>query len=203
MKSNKMEVFFIRHAQTLGNIEHRYIGRTDEPLSNAGIASFCDLAYPAVNQIFTSPMLRCLQTAKILYPMMEPTIVPDFREYDFGDFERKNYEELKNQAEYRAWIASAGTQTPPNGESMTVFKRRSCDAFIQVIEQAFANKLARIACIIHGGTIMAILEHFAVPAKPFYHWQIKNLECLKADVSQTCWKNQREINHVNHIHMGD
>lgn len=203
MKSNNMEVFFIRHAQTLGNIEHRYIGRTDEPLSDAGIASFCELAYPAVNRIITSPMRRCLQTAKILYPMMKPKIVPDFREYDFGDFERKNYEELKDQAEYRAWIASSGTQAPPNGESMTAFKRRSCDAFVQVMDQAFADGLASIALIIHGGTVMAILEHFAVPANPFYHWQIKNLGCLKADTFENCWRKQRKLHHVNQIHMGD
>ena len=28
--------------------------------------------------------------------------------------------------------------------------------------------------VVHGGTIMAILEHFAVPHKSYYDWHIAN-----------------------------
>lgn len=34
---NQIELYLIRHGMTLGNVEHRYIGRqTDEPLSEDG-----------------------------------------------------------------------------------------------------------------------------------------------------------------------
>lgn len=33
-----MQVMLIRHGQTAGNAQRRYIGRTDEPLSPEGIA---------------------------------------------------------------------------------------------------------------------------------------------------------------------
>ena len=198
-----MEIFLIRHAQTLGNIEHRYIGRTDEPLSNAGIASFCDLAYPAANRIIISPMRRCIQTAKILYPMVKPVLETDLMEYDFGDFEGKNYEELKDNADYRAWIASGGTMTPPKGESMIEFKRRCCDAFIKAIDQAFLDGLSSVAFIVHGGTIMTIFERFAVPSKPFYDWQTKNLGCWSAFTSKIRWFKQRELINVKKVMMGD
>lgn len=198
-----MEVFLIRHAQTLGNIEHRYIGRTDEPLSDAGIASFCDLAYPAANRIIISPMRRCLQTANNLYPMMEPVLENGLRECDFGDFEGKSYEELKDNPAYRSWIASGGTQSPPNGESITDFKRRSCDAFIKVMDSAFADGLSGVAFVVHGGTIMAILERFAVPHKPFYDWQTENLGCWKAETSKTRWFSHRKLTNVNKVFVGE
>mgnify|MGYP000581579371 CR=1 FL=1 len=33
----KLEVLLLRHGQTQGNLEKRYIGKTDEPLSEKGI----------------------------------------------------------------------------------------------------------------------------------------------------------------------
>ena len=68
---NQIELYLIRHGMTLGNVEHRYIGRqTDEPLSEDGRqqlekrkdqwAQVCrtwDMPY-----VFVSPMLRCRQT---------------------------------------------------------------------------------------------------------------------------------------------
>lgn len=33
-----IDIFFIRHGATEGNLRRRYIGRTDEPLCEAGIA---------------------------------------------------------------------------------------------------------------------------------------------------------------------
>ena len=33
----KMEIYLVRHGKTKGNEEHRYVGRTDEALSEAGI----------------------------------------------------------------------------------------------------------------------------------------------------------------------
>ena len=74
---NQIELYLIRHGMTPGNAEHRYIGRqTDEPLSEDGRqqlekrkdqwAQVCrtwDMPY-----VFVSPMLRCRQTAEILFP---------------------------------------------------------------------------------------------------------------------------------------
>ena len=34
---NKINCIFIRHGCTVSNREHRYLGRTDEPLDEAGV----------------------------------------------------------------------------------------------------------------------------------------------------------------------
>ena len=85
-----MRWVLIRHGQTQGNLEHRYIGcRTDEPLCAAGREALRLGRYPAVSRVFASPMRRCIETAAMLYPGILPQPVPGFRECDFGAFEEK------------------------------------------------------------------------------------------------------------------
>ena len=56
-----MRWVLIRHGQTQGNLERRYIGcRTDEPLCAAGREALRVCRYPAVSRVFASPMRRCV-----------------------------------------------------------------------------------------------------------------------------------------------
>lgn len=59
-----MKIYLIRHGKTKGNLEERYIGRTDEPLCEAGRENLKKYQYPQVEMVFTSPMKRCMQTAE-------------------------------------------------------------------------------------------------------------------------------------------
>ena len=104
-------VYFIRHGLTAGNEKKRYIGKTDEPLSEQGSAQLKGKTAPRVDVVAVSPMLRCMQTAQILYPRQKYRVVEDFRECDFGTFEGKNYLELSDDPAYKAWIDSNG-KTP-------------------------------------------------------------------------------------------
>lgn len=64
-----MKWVLIRHGQTQGNTEHRYIGcGTNEPLCAQGVEMLKCRAYPNVQRVFASPMLRCRETAAMLYP---------------------------------------------------------------------------------------------------------------------------------------
>lgn len=60
-------IFLIRHGATPGNLEGRYIGRTDESLSETGRDEILRRQYPPVDIVFTSPMRRCLETASLIY----------------------------------------------------------------------------------------------------------------------------------------
>ena len=69
-----MQIVFIRHSMTAGNLERRYIGcRTDEPLCEAGISlaqqktAEIRQTFPMPEVVLTSPMRRCVQTAEILF----------------------------------------------------------------------------------------------------------------------------------------
>ena len=54
-----MEIIFIRHGATAGNLERRYIGRTDEPLCPLGVEQIEKLkGLFEPDYLFVSPMLR-------------------------------------------------------------------------------------------------------------------------------------------------
>ena len=169
-----MILYFVRHGQTEGNIERRYIGRTDEPLCDAGRAGLRNTNWPPVKMVISSPMRRCVETAEILYPGQLPLIVHDFRECDFGLFEGMNYQELNGSVEYQKWIDSGGTLPFPDGEGMAAFSLRCTDAFTYVMKTYLADEIDAAALVVHGGTIMAIMEKYAVPVKSYYDYQVKN-----------------------------
>jgi len=177
-----MKVVLIRHGLTKGNLEKRYVGSTDESLCDEGVSRLQKLVfnqiYPAVRQVFISPMKRCKETAGIVYPHQHPMIEEDFKECDFGSFEYKTYEQLKENADYIRWLDSEGKGKIPQGEGQEVFKLRCHKAFYNIIENLTVpfDENEAIGFILHGGTIMAIMEKYAYPAENFYHWQCKNGE---------------------------
>jgi len=168
-----MKIIFIRHGKTAGNMQGKYIGKTDEPLCEEGIDAIKP-AYPAASSIYSSPFVRCLQTAKIIYGNAEIKIIENLKEIDFGDFEGKSYEELKGNADYIRFIDSGGTGQIPNGENTIDFKNRCCEGFAQIVNELKENHQNSAAIVCHGGTIMAILEHFDKEQKGFYEYQVKN-----------------------------
>lgn len=181
----EMELLLIRHGRTAGNEAHRYIGSTEEPLSAAGIRALLTAKeqgkYPPADLLLVSPMERCIQTAELLYGgAAEQRIIPELREMDFGLFEGKNYKELSEDAAlsplYQQWIDSGGEQAFPEGESRDGFIRRVTQGFLQAVQELPPDKYSGeiIACVVHGGTIMAILSAFG-PGE-YYDYQLGNGE---------------------------
>lgn len=192
-----LSVQLIRHARTAGNESGRYIGSTDEPLSPDGKAELgrwiCAGAYRPVDAVFSSPMRRCLETASLIFADMCPQIVPKLAECRFGAFEGKTYEELRDDAVYRRWIASDGRSAVPGGEDSASFRSRCRKGFEQMVEMAFARGCGRVAAVVHGGSIMAILERFAPGAPDFYRWQVPNCSGFVVDVDAHVWRDRRQI----------
>ena len=167
-----MKILFIRHGLTAGNLEKRYIGRTDEPLCTEGIAQLKTLNLPNCEAVVCSPMKRCIQTAEILFPQRGYLIKKELRECDFGDFEGMNYMELSHNADYQKWIDSGGSMPFPNGEAPEDFRKRCLNAFERIVKEYGAAE--SIAFVVHGGTIMSILEKYAVPCRDYFDFQCEN-----------------------------
>lgn len=166
------EILLLRHGATRGNLEHRYIGRTDEPLSPQGRQALMGRQMPPADRLLVSPLLRCRQTAALLYPALTQEIVPGLRECDFGDFENKNWEELDGDPRYQAWIDSGGSLGFPGGESLAEFQQRCLEAFWNSVDHGDPGET--LAFVVHGGTIMAILGGCGQPKRAYFDWQVKN-----------------------------
>ncbi len=157
---NKIILTLIRHGKTAANHEARYIGSTDEGLSDDAEKELEALRgrFKAQDMIFSSPMKRCLQSTHIIFNETDPVVINELKEMNFGDFEYKNYKELKDDMRYQAWIDGGGTGRFPNGESRDEFIERTMKGFYMLISMARTKGAHNIAAVVHGGTIMAILS---------------------------------------------
>lgn len=177
---NKIKVHIIRHGKTLLNERHCYIGVTDDPLSETGTKEIEDKVkagiYKDVDKVFSSPMKRAMQTAKIIFKEKAVIAISEFRETDFGSFEGKNYSELKNNLYYRKWIDEAyGSldkenkglyENLPNPISNNIILpennrdviARVKSGFLKVLEQS--EGVEEVAIVAHGGTISALCSSF-------------------------------------------
>ena len=175
----KAKITWIRHGMTQANGEHRYLGKTDEPLSETGIRLLQEKKKEYFSSppefLYTSPMKRCVQTAELLF--------------------ERNPEELKDDTCYQKWIDSNGTLPFPGGESREQFIRRSMEGFdrmmYDILKRSEKNagiqtdtdpqylKCDRgteipVTAVVHGGTIMAVLS--SLTGGEYFDFQVKNGE---------------------------
>lgn len=179
-----MEITLIRHGATRGNIERRYIGRTDEELCEEGAENLEKMRlagkYPPFSEaqmVFSSPMRRCVQSARTVFPGIEDSgiiVIDELREMDFGSFEGKTYDELKADKSYSRWLKSGGNKAPPGGESVEAFFGRSVRGFFRMIETARESLAKRAVAFVHGGVIMAVMSFLT--GGDYYSFQVKNGE---------------------------
>lgn len=189
-----LELWMIRHGMTEGNKHARYIGTTDEPLCEKGIEFLHKLSYPAVEKVYVSPLKRCRETAEILFPGQSQTIINELAECDFGDFENKNYKELSGNPDYQAWIDSGGTIAFPNGESKEVFQKRCLKGFQMAVTGCIQEEITKAALVVHGGTIMSVMEAYANLCRSYYDWHVKNGVGYQIQIDEKKWmQNCREV----------
>ncbi|MDE5834648.1 MAG: histidine phosphatase family protein, partial [Ruminococcus sp.] len=165
MKGYRISV--LRHGMTDANEKGIYIGKTDLPLSSKGtseIASKMDeFDYPTVHKVYSSPLKRCTETAEILFPETDITIIDDLRELDFGDFENKSIEQLINIPEYKKWLRGGKDTRPPNGESLEEMTARTYKAIHNIIIDMMNEGITHSAVITHSGIISNMLSCFGLP----------------------------------------
>lgn len=172
-----MDIYMIRHGMTKGNQEHRYVGSTEEELLPEAKRQLRKKKLPPVERVYASPRKRCLESAALLYPEQEPIVVEALAECDFGEFEYCNYEELNGNPDYQRFIDSEGRSGFPGGEDREQFQSRCLCGFQEILQKEAAHRAedgAGIALVVHGGTIMAILDALANPHREYYSWQVKN-----------------------------
>lgn len=169
----RSRICLIRHGITEGNINRLYYGYADIPLAEEGVQQVRELAesglYPQGEgaDFYTSGLMRTEQTLELIYGRRSHETLKQLREINFGDFEMKSHDELKDMEEYRVWRADKfGSLAPPNGESLMAFYKRVSRGFDdlklrhaqKVLSLRHSGREALSVVVCHGGTISAILE---------------------------------------------
>lgn len=155
MKSNYPDLFVLRHGQTEWNVQGRYQGHLDSPLTALGheqaraqntiLRSLPNLPSAA----FHSPQGRAELTAgHALKGLCVSTADDRLKEINFGDWEGRT------RAEVHAIASGSDTQThvnfrSPNGETYEMIRARV---------DSFLNMLTKPTIIVTHGTTSSILR---------------------------------------------
>ena len=194
-----MQVLMIRHSKTQGNEAHKYVGRSDQPLSENGIKLAQEAAevyageFKTPEKVYVTPLIRTQMTAKILFPDAKQIVADGLREMDFGVFEDRSAAEMENDPEYSAWVEGMCEGRCPGGEKKSEFSERVCRAFAHIIDEEMqitqdqsrttGNKDDKLlVMVLHGGTIISIAEKYALPKRDFYDIFLTNCQGMLFDV---------------------
>ena len=188
-------IHFIRHGSIDDTLAGKYIGTTAAPLSDRGRMDLSKLAYeykyPGTQVVFTSPLKRCTETAKILYPEQNPLVIDNLSECNFGEWEGKTADELKNDPDFEKWLAGDSSVKPPRGESNADFTRRVCKMFESIVEGLMKTGTTESVIVTHGGVIMTLLAVYGLPqAKPF-EWTMDNGFGYSLRVTPVLWQRDK------------
>ena len=94
-----MEVVLIRHGETEWSRSGRHTGRTDVPLTEAGVRN-AELLGPRLEQrrfaaVFTSPLSRASETCRLAGLGDGAQVREELLEWDYGDYEGITTEEIR------------------------------------------------------------------------------------------------------------
>lgn len=181
-----LTIYFVRHGETYLNFYNRMQGWANAPLTEAGAEgvrqSGRGLAQVKFDAIYTSDLMRTVDTAKIILaenqvtdPEMPITMMKEFREIFFGEFEGERgdsvYQKVSRELGYDT--AEKLFQNSNQLERMDVFKRLDthghAESFMEFWTRAEEGLLKvvnkhrdtgdTILLVAHGGTIRLILEN--------------------------------------------
>lgn len=179
----RLDLYLIRHVITKWNQEKRYLGHSDESIVKGRLEDLVavkkELKDIQFDEIWTSDLLRCQQTLMYLLPGSAFQMDERLREYHFGDWEGKTYDDLKAIQQYREWINNWEENRVPGGESGTGFAERieqwREDFFRWASPSSGENKTTLV--VTHGGVIRYLLSTLD-GSKSFWNWRVNHGEAI-------------------------
>ena len=170
-------VYLIRHGETRDNREGIFRGRSEVPLSAAGLRQAGELhAYFSglqVERVFSSPLKRAAETAAICFPGRAIELQELVNNLDLGRWTGRGKKEIaRDEPEaWRRWLEEPEKMSFPGGESLAAVKARARH-FNRLL--AAANE-ERIAVVSHRSVLKALLaESLGLGEKWFWKFHLDN-----------------------------
>ena len=187
------KIHLIRNGLAEGAAEGKYIGHTDVALTTQGKKQLRQMKerfeYPEVQAVLSAPLERCLETARILYPDRSPLVFDTLIEYDFGEFEGKTAEQLKDDPAFKEWLIGGPEAGAPHGETNAAFQKRVLQSFYEIVNGLIRSEADSVAVVTHGGVIMTLMQAFALPEAPMHEWMAPHGCGFTLNVIPSVWGN--------------
>ncbi len=163
-------LILIRHGQSQWNLENRFTGWSDVPLTERGEQD-CALTAKVLHDFkfdmaFTSALQRAQKTLEIILKETKQSDVPvvqdkALNERHYGDLQGLNKAETAQkygQEQVKLWRRSYDTR-PPNGESIAdCFQRVVPFLKEKILPEVFAGKT--VIVVAHGNSLRPIFQYF-------------------------------------------
>jgi broad specificity phosphatase PhoE len=160
------KLILIRHGESIYNLEKRYTGQTDVPLTEKGIlqakitADYILKNYK-IDEVYSSDLCRAVETAK---PVAEPLGIeikkdPRLREIYAGKWQGLYFSEVKElyKSDYDSYKSDRYTGRTTGGESLVEVYSRAAAAVNEIAERC-CGKTVLIS--LHNGPLMALQALF-------------------------------------------
>ena len=151
--------YYVRHGQTMFNLQRRLQGMCDSPLTEKGIADAhrAELALRRIpfDRAFCSSNERCIDTAAIVLERHNVHAKPikSLKEVDFGSLDGYLIDEIREEFELRKKTDDFGDL---GGDSSESIYRRIFGTFNQIADSAIDGE--KILIVSHGSFGMHTLE---------------------------------------------
>jgi probable phosphoglycerate mutase len=164
-----MRLLLVRHGATENNVEARYTGQSDAPLSPLGMlqaeAVSRYLMGATLDAIVSSDLRRARATAEAIarHHTVALSFDQDLREISLGEWEGLTYTEVSQRdperaADWHSRLPAALAIAPPGGETTYQFLERIRRAFDRW-HDAYPDPGSTIVWATHGGVIGILLCH--------------------------------------------
>lgn len=153
----------VRHGETDWNRSGRVMGDQPVPLNRAGERQARELASLLggikIARIYSSPVLRALQTAQILGAQLQAGIVqaPGLSEIGVGAWMNRFWRDLADDPAKRDWYSRPDHARPDGGETLREVQRRAVSS-VQEIFSTLGD--GHVLCVSHADVIRTILAHY-------------------------------------------
>lgn len=155
-------LYLVRHGETQWNLESRTQGSKDISLTEKGLWQANRLAErfmgEKIESIYSSDLKRAYNTAKAIGDRLgiEVKVSLNFREMNFGCWEGKNIECIKEEFKdiYSLWMSNPRKAVIPGGEELIGVQQRALKAVNKIMENGAGGNVVLVS---HGITIKTLI----------------------------------------------
>jgi broad specificity phosphatase PhoE len=162
MGGTPVRILLVRHGETVFNVEGRWQGQSDSPLTERGRAQARELARALaeepVTAVYSSDLGRASETAAEVARVHSLEVITDvrMREINCGDWTGKGRAEIEARWPdgMQAWATSPSTYMMPSGESLLEAQARALEFFAECMPDHVGQTIVVIS---HGAIGQAIV----------------------------------------------
>lgn len=182
-------LLLVRHGQIAANVEQRWHGSTDGPLTERGhaqarwVAAHLARTRPRAAGVYASPLKRAQDTGAAIAEALALPLqtLADLAEYGIGDLENETYDDLLGRHRFFDCAGSDVTWAPPNGESLEAVGRRIQGAWRRIAD----SHPGREVVVVGHGAAMAIGIAVALHGDPreWFQYRTRNTSVTELELS--------------------